>query len=93
MTEDQAWDYLEIQQQKRTKCLQMMSKIQSNEGQQYFIQNLVARINELEAQVHEAVLSEREKCAQVCEALGGEYGDREIYAEWCAQAIRARNNT
>jgi len=33
---------------------------------------------------------EREECAKVCEELGGEYDDQEIYAGWCADKIRAR---
>ena len=36
---------------------------------------------------------EREACAKLCDDLGDEYEDQEIYAAWCAKSIRARGNT
>ena len=38
-----------------------------------------------------ATLAEREACAKVCEEVGSEYDDQEVYASWCAKAIRARS--
>lgn len=52
------------------------------------IKGLTERVNELEGKLHDAVLSEREACAKLCESEG-----HRIDASWesCATAIRARS--
>lgn len=59
MTEDEVWNYLEIQQENRKKSLNMLTKIKSNAAQEYLIANLVERINDLEAQLYEAQINSR----------------------------------
>lgn len=59
MTEDEVWNFLEIQQENRKKSLNMLTKIKSNEAQQYAIENLINRVNELEAQLYEAKINSR----------------------------------
>ena len=44
-------------------------------------------------QLQQAVLSEREACAKLCEDIDAEYEGEEVLATWCAEAIRARKET
>jgi len=66
-----------------------------NELKDKIIKGLTERVNELEAQLHDAVLAEREACAKLCEQehdnyLRDEEPDRADGAMWCAAAIRQR---
>ena len=69
------------------------------------IKGLTERVNELEAKLHDAVLSEREACAKLCEkqakemleliglpVVASEIIQRDRANQWakCADAIRAR---
>jgi hypothetical protein len=62
MTEDEAWDELERKQAKKVAP----SKLTKEE----IIKNLFACIRDLESQLHDAVLDEREACAKLCENEG-----------------------
>lgn len=62
MTEDEAWDELERKQAIRISP----AKLTKEE----IIKNLFACIRELESQLHDAVLDEREACAKLCEDEG-----------------------
>lgn len=59
------------------------------------IKGLTDRVNELEAQLHDALLAEREACANLCEekALYFQYDFIPPYdvADSCAESIRARS--
>ena len=62
MTEDEAWDELERRQAKKVS----LSKLTKEE----IIKNLFNCIRDLESQLHDAVLEEREACAKLCEDEG-----------------------
>jgi hypothetical protein len=62
MTEDEAWDEIERRQAKKIAP----SKLTKEE----IIKNLFACIRDLESQLHDAVLDEREACAKLCENEG-----------------------
>ena len=62
MTEDEAWDEMERKQTKKVAP----SKLTKEE----IIKNLFACIRDLESQLHDAVLDEREACAKLCENEG-----------------------
>ena len=49
--------------------------------------------NNIKQIVEREIQEEREACAKVCETVGAEYDDQEIYAAWCANAIRARGQS
>lgn len=59
-----------------------------NDPKDKIIKGLTERVNKLEAQLHDALLAEREACAKLCESEG-----HRIDASWesCATAIRARS--
>jgi hypothetical protein len=59
MTEDEAWNELERRQAKKVAP----SKLTKEE----IIKNLFNCIRDLESQLHDAVLDEREACAKLCE--------------------------
>lgn len=52
-----------------------------------------AVLRALDKIVEREIQEEREACAKVCETVGAEYDDQEIYAAWCANAIRARGQS
>jgi hypothetical protein len=62
MTEDEAWAEIERRQAKKVAP----SKLTKEE----IIKNLFNCIRDLESQLHDAVLDEREACAKLCENEG-----------------------
>ena len=62
MTEDEAWEEMERRQAKKVSP----SKLTKEE----IIKNLFNCIRDLESQLHDAVLDEREACAKLCENEG-----------------------
>ena len=60
--EDEAWDEIERRQAKKVAP----SKLTKEE----IIKNLFACIRDLESELHDAVLDEREACAKLCENEG-----------------------
>jgi hypothetical protein len=69
-----------------------------NELKDKIIKGLTERVNDLEAQLHDAVLAEREACAKLCESMGvhpalnvwGGGPDWYKRQKECAKAIRGR---